>query len=174
MITTERLQFRSWRESDRIPFAKMNADPEVMKFFPKLNTEEESNALVDRPMRFDAENGFTYWAAEIPGVAEFAGFIGLIRPRYEAYFTPCVEISWRLAAEIHGKGYATEGAKAAIQFGFHELKQPEIYACTVPANKNSWRMMEKIGMSKVGGFGHPLVEDGSPRKQHVLYRILNR
>lgn len=170
MITTPRLILRSWREEDKAPFAAMNADPRVMEHFPNLLTREESDAMVDRIRKFDEEHGFCFWAVEIPGVTPFAGFIGLARPRFEAHFTPCVEIGWRLAAEFHGKGYATEGAKAALQFGFDELKLEKIYSFTVPANRNSWRVMEKTGMKYEGEFLHPMIADDSPLKKMVLYK----
>lgn len=169
MITTERLILRSWQESDLAPFAAMNADPRVMEFFPRLMDREGSDALAARLDKHEKENGFTFWAVEIPGVAEFAGFIGLIRTPFEAHFTPCVEIGWRLAAEFHGKGYATEGAKAALTYGFNELALPEIYSFTALPNKNSWRVMEKIGMERTGEFDHPKIEEGHALRRHVLY-----
>lgn len=152
----------------------MNADPVVMEHFPALLTREESDAMVDRIRKFDEENGFCFWAVEIPGVAPFAGFTGLARPRFEAHFTPCVEIGWRLATEFHGKGYATEGAMASLQFGFDVLKLEKIYSFTVPANRNSWRVMEKIGMEYEGEFLHPAIADDSPLKKMVLYKKMRK
>lgn len=173
MIRTERLLLRRWRPEDREPFAALNADPRVMEHFPATLSREESDAAVDRiDASFDA-NGFGFWAVEIPGATPFAGFVGLSIPRFEAPFTPCVEVGWRLAAEHWGRGYATEGALAAVAFGFERIGLPEIVSFTVPANLPSRRVMEKIGMRRdeKGDFDHPLLPEGHPLRRHVLYRI---
>lgn len=172
-ISTPRLLLRRWREGDREPFAAMNADPQVMEHFPGLLTRAESDARIDRiEAHFDA-NGFGLWAVEIRGIAPFAGFIGLSIPAFEADFTPCVEIGWRLAAAHWGQGYATEGAKAAVAFGFETLKLDEIVSFTVPENVRSRRVMEKIGMwhDAAGDFAHPLLPRDHRLSRHVLYRI---
>src|SRR5262245_31172222 len=140
-LRTERLLLRRWHSEDRAPFAAMNADPRVREHFPSLQTREESDATVDRIEEHFAEHGFGWWAVEIPGVTPFVGFIGLSHPRFEAHFTPCVEIGWRLAAECWGQGYATEGARAALDFGFDVLGLDEIVSMTVPANVRSRRVM---------------------------------
>ena len=92
---------------------------------------------------------------------------------FEARFTPCVEIGWRLAAEFWGQGLATEGARAVLQFGFDELKLAEIVALTVPANRRSRRVMEKLGMTcnAADDFEHPRLPPGHPLRPHVLYRV---
>jgi RimJ/RimL family protein N-acetyltransferase len=172
-LETERLLLRRWRPEDREPFARMNADPRVMEFFPKQFTREESDASVDRIDAHFQKHEFGLWAVELPGEAPFIGFIGLAVPRFEAAFTPCVEVGWRLAAEHWGRGYATEGARAALAFGFGSLKLDEIVSFTVPTNVRSRRVMEKIGMSHCPeeDFEHPLVPEGHPLRRHVLYRI---
>lgn len=170
MLRTERLLLRNWKDSDYAPFAAMNADPQVMEFFPKLLTREESDAMIDRIRNGIQENGFGWWAVEIPGVTDFAGFIGLSRPKFEAHFTPCIEIGWRLAKAFHGNGYATEGALACLDFGFHELKQEEILSFTAVPNKPSQRVMQKIGMTFAGEFDHPMLEKGHWLQRHVLYK----
>ena len=161
-LVTDRLLLRRWRPEDRPLFAAINADPRVMEFFPKLLSREESDATVDRIEAHFAQHGFGLWAVEVPGVTPFAGFVGLAHPRFEATFTPCVEIGWRLAAEHWGRGYATEGATAALAFGFEQLKLAEILSFTVPGNVRSRRVMEKIGMthSPADDFDHPLVSAG--------------
>lgn len=173
MIRTERLLLRRWRPGDRDPYAALNADPRVMEHFPETLSREESDASADRiDASFDA-NGFGFWAVEIPGLTPFAGFVGLSIPRFEAPFTPCVEVGWRLAAEHWGRGYATEGALASVAFGFERIGLPEIVSFTVPANRASRRVMEKIGMlrDENGDFDHPLLPEGHPLRRHVLYRI---
>lgn len=172
-ISTARLRLRPWREEDRGPLAAMCADPRVMEFFPNVMTREESDAMFDRMVQFRAERGFGLWAVEIPGVTEFAGLLGLTAPRFEAHFTPCVEIGWRLCAEHWGRGYATEGAKAALEFGFEQLGLEEIVSLTTPQNVRSWRVMEKIGMKRnpAEDFLHPMLPAGHPLSLHVLYRL---
>jgi RimJ/RimL family protein N-acetyltransferase len=172
-IRTERLLLRRWRDADRAPFAAMNADPRVMEHFPALLSPHESDARVEHICAHFDRHGYGAWAVEIPGVTHFAGFVGLTVPQFEAHFTPAVEIGWRLAAEHWGRGYATEGARAALDFGFTHLKLAEIVSFTVPANTRSRRVMEKLGMTHDPreDFDHPNVADGHPLKRHVLYRI---
>jgi ribosomal-protein-alanine N-acetyltransferase len=172
-LGTERLLLRRWRDEDRQPFAALNADPRVMTHFPTLLTREESDALVTRIEAHFAQHGFAQWAVEIPGVTSFAGFIGLSVPRFEEKFTPCVEVGWRLAAEYWEQGFATEGARAALDFGFQTLRLNEILSFTVPANIRSRRVMEKLGMTHdaADDFDHPLLPPGHRLRRHVLYRI---
>lgn len=172
-IATRRLLLRPWRPSDREAFARLNADPQVMEFFLSPLSREESDASVDRIEAHHRQHGFGLWALEVPGVTQFAGCLGLTTPRFEAHFTPCVEVGWRLAAEYWGRGYATEGAIASIDFGFRCLQLPEIVAMTVPANVRSRRVMEKLGMTHDPGddFDHPMLPEGHPLQRHVLYRL---
>jgi RimJ/RimL family protein N-acetyltransferase len=170
-LTTERLILRRWRPSDRQPFAALNADMRVMEYFPQVLNQQESDALVSRIDEHFDRHGFGLWALEIPGVVDFAGFIGLSVPRFVAHFTPCVEVGWRLASVVWGHGYAAEGARAALAFGFGELELPGIVSFTVPENIRSRRVMEKIGMTHdpADDFDHPGV-----RTRHVLYRAMTR
>src|SRR5262245_16587719 len=147
-LRTDRLHLRRWRPGDRVPFAQLNCDPRVVEYLPGPLSRAESDALADRIEAHFRQHGFGLWAVEIPGVAEFAGFIGLSIPRFEAAFTPCIEIGWRLAAEYWNRGYATEGALAALDFGFRWLKARKIVSFTVPANVRSRRVMEKLGMMR--------------------------
>jgi RimJ/RimL family protein N-acetyltransferase len=169
-IKTSRLLLRQWTPEDREPFAQLNADPAVMEYFPSPLSRAESDASADRAEAAFAQRGFGFWAVEIPGEAPFAGFIGLTVPWFEAHFTPCVEIGWRLARRFWGYGYATEGARAALDFGFERLALTEIVAYAVSANTRSIRVMEKIGMKFSGEFDHPALEAGHRLRRHVLYR----
>lgn len=173
MISTQRLKLREWRESDLAPFAAMNADPRVMEHFPSLLTREESDAMAGRIADHLASRGFGFWAVEVPGEADFIGFLGLSRPRFEAHFTPCVEIGWRFAHAHWGRGYAPEGARAALRFAFQDLGLREVVALTTHANLRSRRVMEKLGMTRspADDFDHPLIAPGQPNRAHVLYRI---
>jgi RimJ/RimL family protein N-acetyltransferase len=172
-LTSARCKLRQWRASDRAPFAAMNADPAVMQHFPTLLTRAESDAMADRIESAIAERGWGLWALEIPGVTDFAGFVGLNEPTWTAHFTPCVEVGWRLAAPFHGKGYATEAARAAVTYGFEKLFLTEIVALTIPANTPSRRVMERLGMvrDEHGDFDHPRIDPDHPTARHVLYRL---
>ena len=171
-LETSRLRLRRWQSSDREPFAAMNADPRVMEYLPAILSRAESDGLASRCDAHFDQHGFGLWAVEIRGVAPFAGFLGLSVPNFQAHFTPCVEIGWRLVAEHWGRGYATEGARAALSFGFRALKLDEIVSFTVPGNLRSRRVMERIGMTydPAHDFDHPSVQGSGP-KRHVLYRM---
>lgn len=172
-LQTDRLRLRRWLPADREPFAALNADPQVTRYLGGPLSREESDALAARIEAHFEQRGFGLWAVEIRGGAPFAGFIGLAVPRFEARFTPCVEIGWRLAAEHWGQGYASEGARAALAFGFESLGLEEIVSFTAPANLLSRRVMEKIGMTHdpADDFDHPFLPEGHPLRRHVLYRI---
>jgi len=173
VLTTERLRLRPWEDPDLEPFAALNADPRVMEFFPGCLDRAESDTLARRIVKGFAQRGYGLWAIEVPGAVDFAGFVGLSIPEFEAPFTPCVEIGWRLAAAHWGKGYATEGAQVALAFGFFELDLEEIVSFTVPANKPSRRVMERLSMthSPADDFDHPSLPEGHPLRPHVLYRL---
>lgn len=172
-LSTNRLLLRRWRDSDREPFAALNADPVVMEHYPALLTRAESDAGVDRIETSFVTRGFGNWAVEVPGVADFIGYVGLSVPAYDAPFMPAVEIGWRLDRRHWGKGYATEGARAALAFGFSEIGLHEIVSFTVPANVRSWRVMERLGMTRdpADDFEHPLLPPGHRLSRHVLYRL---
>jgi RimJ/RimL family protein N-acetyltransferase len=154
----------------------MNADPRVMEFYRQRLSREESDAYVDRIEAHFEREGFGLFAAELCESEEFIGYVGLRVPKFEASFMPCVEIGWRLAAAQWGKGLATEGAQAALQWGFESLGLPEIVSFAVPANVRSIRVMQKIGMKREDGgdFDHPDLPPGHPLRRHVLYRAANQ
>ena len=163
---------RGWRVDDLEPFASLNADPRVMKHYPAPLTRDESDAFVlARALPSFAERGFGPWAVEVPGVAPFVGYVGLLAPGFEAHFTPCVEIGWRLASPAWGQGYATEAARVAVAYGFGECGLDEIVSFTVPANRRSVAVMERLGMRADGEFDHPRLPPGHRLRRHVLYRL---
>ena len=172
-MRTERLQLRRWCPSDLAPFAALNADPRVMRYFPTTLSRAESDAFAERIEAHFAEHGFGLWAVEVPELAPFIGFVGLSVPRFEAPFTPCVEIGWRLAAEHWGRGYAPEAARAALAFGFDTLGLREILSFTSVVNEPSRRVMEKLGMTHdpSDDFDHPALPEGDALRRHVLYRL---
>jgi RimJ/RimL family protein N-acetyltransferase len=171
-LTTERLRLRQWRDDDRAPFAALNADPEVMRYFSRRLTREESAGLAAYIWGVIDRQGWGLWAVEVQGGAPFIGFVGLNAPGFEAHFTPAIEVGWRLHRDHWGHGYATEAALAALTFAFEELNLPEVVSFTTVGNERSRRVMERLGMSRdpSDDFDHPSVPDG-PLRRHVLYRI---
>ena len=168
----ERVLLRGWSEADLAPFAELNADPRVMEHFPALLSRAESDAFVrDRIVPQFAELGFGLWAVEVQGGAPFVGYVGLLVHTFDADFTPCVEIGWRLAYPHWGKGYATEAARLVLAFGFAEADLEEIVSFTVPANRRSIAVMERLGMTYAGEFDHPRLPEGHALRRHVLYRL---
>jgi RimJ/RimL family protein N-acetyltransferase len=167
------LILRAWRDEDLERFADLNADPAVMEHFPATLTRAESNAFAARVRSEMAERGFGLWAVEVPGVAPFIGFTGLAVPRFEAHFTPCVEIGWRIARQHWGLGYAPEAAGESLAHGFGALGLDEIVSFTAVGNARSRRVMEKLGMTHdpADDFEHPSLPPGHPLRRHVLYRI---
>jgi ribosomal-protein-alanine N-acetyltransferase len=172
-LRTPRLLLRPWRGQDADAFAAMFADPKVMEFLGPAQDRAAVDAAIARIAAHFAEHGFGWWAVEAPGLAPFIGWIGLAVPRFDAPFMPAVEVGWRLASAHWGKGYATEGARAALQAGFTTFGLDEIVAFTVPANTRSLRVMERLGMTRdaAGDFDHPRLAEGDPLRRHVLYRI---
>jgi RimJ/RimL family protein N-acetyltransferase len=172
-LRTPRLLLRQWRPSDIAAFAVMNADARVMEFFRSTLTAEQSRAFADHMQRFLAENGYGMFAVEVPGVSDFIGYTGLAVPGFEAHFTPCVEIGWRLAFDHWGRGYASEAAAAVRDHAFDVLALPEIVSFTAEGNARSRRVMERIGMTHdpADDFDYPLHPVGHRLRRHVLYRL---
>ena len=171
-LLTDRLRLRPWRPEDREPFAALNADAEVMEHFPRPLTRDESDHAAERIAALVDERGWGLWAVEVEGLSPFIGFIGLHAPRFQAHFTPALEIGWRLDRTAWGHGYATEGARAAAAFAFDVLHVREIVSFTVAANHRSTAVMRQIGMTHTpfDDFDHPAVTEPHLR-HHVLYRL---
>ena len=174
-LWTSRLLLRPWHDDDVTAFAEMSADPAVMEYLLPLSDRGLSvEAWVGRARAHWDEHGFGQWVVELRGAASFIGVVGLGVVPYEAPFTPAVEVAWRLARSYWGHGYATEAARAALDYGFGELGLSEIVALTVPTNQRSRRVMDRIGMTRSpeDDFDHPRVPEG-PLRRHVLYRLRN-
>jgi RimJ/RimL family protein N-acetyltransferase len=172
-LHTERLILRPWRESDREPFAAMGADPEVMEFFPALLSRRESDVFVARIEQHFADHGYGPWAVEERASGSFVGFVGIFHTNFEAHFTPCVEVAWRLMRSAWGKGYASEAARESVRYAFQDLGLQQVVSFTSVGNLPSQRVMRRIGMrhDAPGDFQHPRVEAGHPLRPHVLYRL---
>jgi ribosomal-protein-alanine N-acetyltransferase len=173
ILHTDRLLLRRWRESDREPFAAMNADPEVMRHFPAPLHREQSDDMVDRIEAGFDRHGYGLWALEVRETGAFIGFTGLQWVAYEAHFTPALEVGWRLARPAWGRGYATEAARAAVRFAFHEAGIAEVVSMTIPANVRSQAVMRRLGMTRdpSDDFDHPRAPEDWPYRRHVLYRL---
>lgn len=173
-LETPRLRLRDWEEADLEPFSRMNANADVMTYFPKVSSAEETKTFYQSIVAEFKECGFGFYAVEAKENNAFIGFIGFHRPTFEADFTPCIEIGWRLKKEAWGKGYATEGASACLAYGFKELGFSEVYSFTADVNGPSKNVMTKIGMDFIKYFNHPRVEKDSPLSKHVLFRISSK
>jgi RimJ/RimL family protein N-acetyltransferase len=169
-IRTERLLMRRWRDSDRTPFAALNADPEVMRYFKAPLDRAESDRLIDRvEQRFD-QQGFGLWALEVLATGDFIGFTGLNPMPDGVPGAGDQEVGWRLARHAWHRGYATEAARAALDVGLHRLALPVIWSMTAVLNAPSQAVMQRLGMVRHGTFDHPRIEMGHALRPHVVYR----
>jgi ribosomal-protein-alanine N-acetyltransferase len=172
-LRTARLVLRGWRWADRDAFARMNADPVVMEFFPATLRREQSDGLVDHFESELAARGFCPWTVEEQSSGAFVGFVGLHAVPEFLPFAPAIEVGWRLARSFWGKGYATEAAETSARFAFTTLGAPEIVSFTSVVNLRSRKVMERLSMSRdlTGDFEHPNVAPGHALRPHVLYRL---
>lgn len=173
VLRGERVVLRAWEPRDAAPFASLNADPVAMEHFPATLSRAESDALIARAQAALETRGWGWWCLEIDGGC--AGFVGLSVPSFEAHFTPCVEIGWRMARPFWGRGYASEAARLVRDFAFRELTLPEIVSFTTVNNRRSQRVMERLDMTRnpAEDFDHPRLPAGHPQRRHVLYRLQN-
>ncbi len=179
-LETQRLVLRPWRPSDRQPFAELNADAEVMRYFPAPLTREQSDALVARiDAAFERQGGWGLWALEERSTGAFLGFTGLAEVSFAAGFAPATEIGWRLRRDAWGHGYATEAARAVVAFAFaptadaQGLGMRQLVSFTTRSNERSRAVMHRLGMRHdlADDFDHPALPDGHPQRPHVLYRL---
>lgn len=173
IIETDRLLLRTWKKEDARAYYQINQDPKVIACLGGPLTMEEVHAFIERVNNQMDTRGYTLWAVEEKETGTLMGFIGLGYKESEAHFTPAVEVGWRLGSQYWGKGYATEGAKASLEYGFKKCGLKEIVSLTVPANLRSIRVMEKIGLKRdmQGDFAHPRLSADHRLSQHVLYRL---
>ena len=171
-LDTPRLRLRTWRDSDRAPYAALNADPRVMAHFPAPISREASDASVDAFVAGFAERGWSNWAVERRDTGEFIGFTGLTVPKRQFPFSPCVEVGWRLAHAHWGQGFASEAARAALAAGFERIGLDEIVSMTALTNTRSQAVMRRIGLVDARfTFDHPGVPEGHALRPHCLYRL---
>ena len=172
IIETDRLILRTWNKEDAEAYFQINQDPKVNELRGALTLHQVNDFM------FTANNeqnqyGFSLFAAEIKVTKEMIGFIGLKYINWEPNLAAVVSIGWQLGSQYWGKGYATEGAKACLEYGFKKCSLKEIISFTVPANIRSIRVMEKIGLKRDlnGDFAHPKLAADHPLLQHILYRL---
>lgn len=172
-LLTDRLILRRWTSSDLIPFADLNADPEVMRYLPRLLDRAASDAWVDRIESSFDELGYGLWALEARVSGQFIGFTGLALQTFEAHFTPAVEVGWRLARSAWGQGFATEAARAAVAFAFGPADLDDLVSITTTGNEPSRAVMRRLGMSRdpAEDFEHSRLPAGHPLRPHVLHRL---
>ena len=163
-------RLREWCEQDAVPFAEMNADKEVMRYFPSELSREQSDAMAHRIQTLFQENGFGFWVVECDG--QFAGFTGLNRTSFDTPMGPHVEIGWRLATWAWGRGIATAAAREALRRGFEEFALTDVYSFTTQTNARSEAVMKRIGMSRRTDldFDHPNTP-GWWGQRHIVYHI---
>jgi ribosomal-protein-alanine N-acetyltransferase len=169
IIDTKRLGLRKWLESDIKSFVEMNQDADVMKYYPKMLTEQETLEMVERIRLHWEKNNYGLYAVELKSTSEFLGYTGFSVPTFESYFTPCIEIGWRFKKEFWHRGFATEAALACLEYGFQVLQFHQIVSFTAAVNVKSERVMQRIGMNYAGTFHHPKIPRDHILSRHVLY-----
>jgi RimJ/RimL family protein N-acetyltransferase len=169
-LYSARLRLRRWRPEDRTPFAAINAEPGVRRYLSPL-TREGSDAMLDGIDAHFGRYGWGFWALEQRENGPLIGLCGLQHISWEAFFTPAIEIAWRLSTASQGKGLAREAAETALKFAFDSLGVNRVVSVTTPANTASWGLMERLGMQKLGEFDHPRLPEGHTLRRHVVYEI---
>jgi RimJ/RimL family protein N-acetyltransferase len=172
LFQSERLGFRNWLEPDIEKMAEINADPVVMEFFPAIQTESQTKEFIDKMQKQHTEKGFCYFAVDRLDKREFIGFIGLSEQTFEADFSPCIDIGWRLKRDAWYNGFATEGAKRCIEYAFDDLGIKKLVAIAPAINSKSEGVMVKIGMTKLGNFNHPKLKDNERLENCVIYELM--
>lgn len=175
MLETDRLILRQWQEKVLQPFAELNADPEVMKYFPKALSRQESDNVVSRFIEMIVSNqGWGFWAVEIKATGEFVGSVGLAHQPERFDFSPCTEIGWRINKKFWGQGIAKEAAQASLVYAFDVLHLREVVSFTSIHNSPSENLMKRLGMEKQTTFLHPALPADHHLAEHVLYKIFNQ
>ena len=170
-LETTRIVLRQWRSEDYAEFASMNADPDVMRYFPSLLSRKESDALTKKLDNLVAQKGWGFWVAQRKSDNAFIGLVGLNQAD-DLPVASCVEVGWRLAKAYWGKGYATEAATAALVFAFSILEKDQVAAFTTIENSRSRKVMSKLGMeNRNENFFHPRISENSGLREHVYYEI---
>lgn len=171
-LSTPRVLLRRWRPADKHAFALINADPEVARYLPGVMPRALSDALIERFETHFEQYGFGRWAVERREDGALLGFVGGQTVHFDAPFVPAVEIGWRLGRPAWGQGYAREAAEATLRDLRQRIGLTDIVSFTVPANRPSWGLMERLGFRRdlAGDFAHPQLPPDHPLSLHWLYR----
>jgi RimJ/RimL family protein N-acetyltransferase len=169
-LETPRLLLRRWRPEDRAPFAALNAESAMLRYLAPLQPGA-IDTLIDRFEAHFDEYGYSYWALEERETGSLIGACGLSHVTFDVPFTGAIEIGWRLSERWHGRGLAREAARAVLDAAFNRFGLTRIVSFTVPANRASWGLMERLGMRPVGAFDNPTLPEGHPLRAQVLYEI---
>lgn len=169
MIITERLVLRSWREEDFFDFAKLNADPLVMRFEPSLITPEDSFDLARKISNQLNQDGWGLWAVSLPGIKPFIGFIGVEYLLLPFETTPVINLNCRLARDFWGMGYATEGAHEVIEQVRKEQHVDQLVGVCAKDNRRACRLFQRLGfiLKPEWQFVHPLTD-----ASYVVYELV--
>lgn len=172
-LETDRLILRGWQDADAEAFARLNADPRVMAHLPAVLDRAGSDALLERIRDHEARHGFTLWAVEVKDGPPLVGAVGLLRVPESLPFHPVMKLAWRLDVPFWGHGYATEAAWRCVRLAFEDMGEERVVAYTVPENRRSWAVMERLGLRRVAGgdFDHPALPEGHRLRRHVLYAL---
>ena len=171
LFVSKRLGFRNWKLADEMDLHEMNVDPEVMKYFPSIYEDGQSLIFIKRMMDQFETHGYCYFAVDLLVSQKFIGFIGLAYQTFEADFTPCTDIGWRLKKEFWGQGFATEGANRCLRFAFEELQLDEVFSIASVINEPSLKVMKKIGMNRLSSFDHSKLINHNRLKTCYLYKV---
>jgi RimJ/RimL family protein N-acetyltransferase len=169
-LVSKRLTLRPWRADERDVFAALNAEPQMARYLSPFS-REKSDAMLERIVAHFAQHGWGYWAIEQRQGGAPIGSCGIMHVSFEVFFTPAVEVSWRLSSKFQGQGLAREAAQAVLDFAFRSIRLDRIVAFTASGNAPSWGLMERLGMHKIGEFDNTEFPDGHALRTNVVYGI---
>ncbi|MEZ5832139.1 MAG: GNAT family N-acetyltransferase [Dongiaceae bacterium] len=169
-LGSKRLMLRPWRPDERDAFAALNAEPEMSRYLSSFS-REKSDAMLARIAAHFAQHGWGYWALEERQGSGLIGMCGIMHVPWQAFFTPAIEISWRLSAKWQGQGFAKEAAQTVLDFAFGSIKLGRVVAFTASGNAPSWGLMERLGMHKIGDFDNVEFPEGHALRCNVVYEI---
>ena len=148
-LETERLLLRQWRDEDVEALAEVYGQPEVLEHMPALDLGG-TRTQVEGFRRQWREEGIGLWAAEELASGRFVGRFGLMRHRDWPLAESPVEVGWCLHRDWWGRGLATEGGRAGVECWRRNLDDPQLISITLPANRRSRAVMERLGLTYRG------------------------